>query len=419
MIPMNKNWSRLTREEELLLALLNDDDEKTGQLMDSHPSLNYMRFFDLLTLHRISPLIMAKLLKNSPRIPLPAEYLKIAKLDILRNSAFRKLRLRELLKVVSLLNKHNFDITLMKGFSYDPDDLFLRYFTDIDLLIDEDKILEAITVLTGNGYNYKGSFILSEKEKLDINGQLIWNNQYQFTSPGTQLTIEIHTNLFERDRIRYENLEVLLNHPEIFKNNRTWSDKLSCFVPCTEACLLLLCLHGSLKRSLANDSFILRHITDMDILFSRGIDSSYFISLVQNTQTAYHQAFALNLYERIKKIDRMALTESIMALLSAKELRLMKYHLSCMKNLYHSSRFYRYVYHLTAPFIIGARGKKRILWILSAFFNSKVQQEQRYMKYGITKESPLIYLTYLINPFQSTWQFFKKTGRMIGKTHQR
>ena len=416
---MKKNWSRLTKEEELLLALLNDDDDKTVKLMDSQSSLNYTRFFDLLTLHRVSPLIMAKLLKGSSNIPFPAEYLKIAKLDVLRNSAFRKLRLRELQKVVSLLNEHNFDITLLKGFSFDPEDLYLRYFTDIDLLINENKILDAISLLTQNGYKYKGSFVLSEKEKLDINGQLSWNNQYQFTSPGTQLTIEIHTNLFERDRIRYENLAELLDHPEIFKRNRAWNDRLNCFVPCTEACLLLLCLHSSLKRSLANDSFILRHITDMDILFSRGIDSSYFISLVQESQTTYHQAFALNLYERIKEKDRMALTELITALLSPKEVRLMNYHLSCTKNLYHSSRIRRLRYNITAPFIIVARGKKRLFWILSAFFNSKVQQEHRYMKYGVTKESPLIYLTYLFNPFQSTWQFFKKTGRMIGRSRQR
>lgn len=407
---MKMNWSLLTAEQNLLLAILNEHYDEATLIMENNQSLDYHLFLDLLVLHRINPLILDRMLKNR-QIPFPEKYVKIAKLDILRNQAARKLRMRELIVTTSLLYENGFDITLLKGLSYDPDDRFQRVFRDVDILIDESKILKVIKLLQDRGYKYEGSHILSEREKEDIKGQLSWNNQYQFKCPQSQQSIEIHTNLFERDRIRFENLTFLLDHPEIFKEKRVWNESLRCHVPCPEASLLLLCLHCSLKRSLAENKFILRHISDMDILFLRGFDSSYYLNLCNKSQTTFHQAFSLNLYKIIKRKKDFYLADVLAGQLTRKERKLMNYHLSCMENLFHSNRLKRIRYNLIAPFIIGGSPKQRFHWIVTTLFNRKVVQEHRYIKYGIRRESPLIYLTYLINPLQTSWQFLKKIAK--------
>ncbi|MBN2627396.1 MAG: nucleotidyltransferase family protein [Spirochaetales bacterium] len=404
---MKRGWGRLVREEKLILALLNEKYDEAEALLKGKTPLLWNLIFNLTASHRIIPPVMGRLIERFQPL-LDEEIVKQARLFILQQKTVNKLHREELIAAGALLADAGFDVTLMKGLSYDPSEKIGRTYGDVDLLVEEEKIQDIFDFLTDRGYRYKGSFILSREEKKSIQGQLSWNNQYQFTCPRSPQTIEVHTNLFERDRIRLENLTALLDRPDLFKRDRTWQDDLKCYLPSPEAALMLLCLHCSLKRSLYNNRFILRHMSDMDMLFARGIKGEVFLQLCEESETSYHAAFSLALYRIIREKGLPSWYDTLNERLTRRERNLLNKHLNCLKNLRSSSAIGRLVYNFTAPFIIGGNRKQRYTWIRNNLFATKVEQENRYYRWGFKKESPLIYLTYLINPFQTTWRFIKK-----------
>lgn len=408
---MKYGFGKLKREEQLIISLLNSEYGKAEELIKEIPDNGFGPFFDLLINHGIGPHILSRTLDRFSQL-LTDYVIKMFRLFVLREITINKLHRNELIKVSGLLSSAGYDITLMKGLSYDPSGHTTRSYGDVDLLVEEDKILEIISFMQVNGYSYKGSFILSREEKKNIEGQLSWNNQYQFSSPHSPETIEIHTNLFERDRIRLENLTTLLDRPDLYKKGRVWSEELKCHVPSSEAALLLLCLHCSLKRSLSNNRFILRHMTDMEILFNRGIKGDDFIALSRDSGTSYHAAFAISLYTIIMKVPFPKWYGQLTEFLTRGEQFLLKRHLRCLKNLRNSSDIGRFVFNFTAPFIIGGSLKQRYTWIRNNFFATKVEQENRYYHLGFKKESASIYFTYFLNPFQSLWRWMKRLSNI-------
>jgi hypothetical protein len=404
---MKYGWGRLKREERLVLALLNEDYEKAEVLLKNRETLSFLEFFNLADLHRILPLLLIRLIDNFPHF-LSEETLKVARLLILQQKTANKLHRRELFTTAGLLKEKGFDITLMKGLSYDPDETYPRTYGDLDLLVEEEKIEEVISFLKEKGYTYTGSFILSHEEINNIKGQLSWNNQYPFNCPSSPQSVEIHTNLFERDRIRLEDLTTLLNKPELFKKNREWNKDLNCNLPSREASLMLLCLHCSLKRALYNNSFLLRHMSDLKILLNRGIDGEAFLALCTEAKVCYHALFTLKLYGIIGKKHLPSWCGELEKALNHREMFLLNRHLKCMKNLDKSRFSARLIYNFTAPFIIGGNYKQKLTWLRNNIFPTKVEQEYRYFRFGFRKESPLIYLTYFIDPFYILWNFIKR-----------
>jgi len=403
---MGYGWRRLDREEELVLALIRGEEEEAAQLLSPGREFNFPYFMNLAFFHRLTLPLLNRLLDRFTPL-LPESAVKSARLLILQQTATNKLHRKELIEAAALLSGSGFDVTLMKGLSYDPTEETPRVYGDIDLLIPEERIGDAIHLMEGAGYTYKGSFILSREEIKDIPGQLSWNNQYQFYCPRSRDTIEIHTNLFERDRIRLEDLTTLLDSPDLYLRGREWNGDLGCHIPSPEAALLLLCLHCSMKRSLYNDRFILRHITDMDILFARGVEGEKFLALCRESRTCFHAAFSLRLYQIIRGTPLPGWYGELERRLTRGEAFLVKRHLKCLKNLRESRLWGRIIYNFTAPFIIGGSGRQRYTWIRNYLLPTRVQQENRYYRWGFRKESPLIYLTYLINPFQSIWRVIK------------
>ncbi|MDC7223195.1 MAG: nucleotidyltransferase family protein [Spirochaetales bacterium] len=400
-------WGRLNREEDLILALLREDYSKAEKILTQNKSFSFPYFLRLAVLHRIHPLLLTRLIDRFAPL-LTKDLIRGARLHILQQQTANKLHRKELLSAGALLTEAGFDVTLMKGLSYDPNEKIPRTYGDVDLLIEESRIGEVLSLLEEKGYTYQGSFILSRKEKRDISSQFSWNNQYPFLCPHSTQSIEIHTNLFERDRIRLENLTVLLDQPHLFRKNRRWRQDLNCYLPGREASLMLLCLHVSLKRALYNNRFILRHMSDMKLLMDGGIDGNMFVELCREGQVCFHARFALRLYEIIMELPLPPWAEELERDLKRGERFLLKRHLKCLKNLRHSRRAGRMLYNFTAPFIIGKKGRPRLTWLRNNFLPTKVEQENRYYRFGFKEESPLIYLTYLINPFQTAWRSIKR-----------
>ncbi|MDC7221502.1 MAG: nucleotidyltransferase family protein [Spirochaetales bacterium] len=404
---MGYYWGRLGREERLILALLNEDYIEAESLLANLELISFPVVFDLGGYHRILPLILKRLLDHFTPL-LSEDFLHVARFLILQQMTANKLHRQELLNTSKLLTEAGFEVMLMKGISYDPEETYPRTYGDVDLLVEENKIREIVACLEEAGYEYQGSFILSREEKKDIEGQLHWNNQYQFKCPKSTQVIEVHINLFERDRIRLENLKALLDRPELFKEKRSWNEELSCYLPGTEATLMLLCLQCSLKRALYNNTFLLRHMADAAILLERGVDGDGFLRLCREGEVCYHACFSLRLYGNISGRALPEWMEKLEKELTLHERFLMKKHLKCLKNLRNSRVLRRWQYNHLAPFIIGGTLRQRLKWLWHNYVPTRVQQENRYYKFGFRKESPLIFLTYFLNPFQTAWRCFKK-----------
>ncbi|MBI9098774.1 MAG: nucleotidyltransferase family protein [Spirochaetaceae bacterium] len=396
---MKQQLQQLQPEEKLLLTIIKKNYSQAKKLIEVN-DIDWQIFIGLVNEHRISSIMYTCIINNLSEV-CPQKFLTICKINVLQRIAENKYRQRELKTLGKLFEERNIPMMALKGFTLDPELTLLREFYDIDVLIPENMIISVIDYLTEKGYSYQGSFMISIKEKNDIYGQLKWNNQYQYKCPSSPFVIEIHTNLFERDRIRLENLTFLLDQVDLFWERKRWDDNFLCYFPCHEASLALLCLHTSLKRSPAENKMLLRHSLDMEILVKNGIDKNYFLSLCRTWRISYHICFAFKLHEMIMETSYESFYTPLLYELNKRERLLMKTHLSCVKDLHSSSSWGIFRYRLLMPFVIGGGIKKSIIWYLECIFPTRVKQE---FDFGIKRESPFIFLTYLINPPRWIWR---------------
>jgi len=400
---MIQQLQQIQPEEKLLLTIIRKNYSQAKKLIEIN-DIDWKIFIGLLNKHGISSTMHSNIINNLSEV-CPQELLTISKINVLQRIAENKFRQKELIALGKLLEEKNIPMMALKGFALDPELIFIREFYDIDVLIPEDMIITVIDYMTEKGYSYKGSFMISQKEKNDIHGQFKWNNQYQYKCPSSPFVIEVHTNLFERNRIRLENLSVLLDRVDLFWERKRWDNNFLCYFPCHEASLALLCLHASLKRSPAENKMLLRHSLDMESLLTGYIDRNYFLSLCRTWRIGYHICFAFKLHEMIIETTYESFYTPLLSELNKRERLLIKTHLACVKDLHNSSRWGMFRYRLLMPFVIGGGIKKSIFWYLDYLFPTRVKQE---FDFGIKRESPLIFITYLINPPRWIWRRFIK-----------
>ncbi len=385
-------------EEKLLIALTANRINQACSIIKTTPP-DYPWLLQLAAKHKLHGIVAQRLLDlakicdvDLPKADIKASLQLAVALNLQLKAGF--------LSIKEILKKLQVDFLLIKGFALDSSPL--RAMNDIDILIQENDLKQVFKAMTTAGCTYVGSGVMSKKEFADPFSTLHWNNQFQFITPRTSTHVEIHTALFERDRIRLERLDRFLDRVDLFRAGCRYSADLDCNVPSPEANLALLCIHSTTKRSPAHNTYILRHALDLWSLLEEGIDMNRFINLCREWDIGYYACTAFRLSAialTLPEIESMA--AQLEPLLNKRERLLSQLHLNCYRGPGDAPFLRRKIFALFMPLAIAGGLKKGLSWYRKLLFPPVWYQEERY---GITRNSPFFFLSYIYGPFVFIWR---------------
>ena len=247
-------------EEKLILALcrLSFTEAQKERINDLIQSVNDWEYFvQIANAHGLAALSGYNLetVKSNNRIP--TEILSVlnnARLQSLSRNAFLYDTMNE---VLDLLNKADIKTVLLKGMALEMTDygnIGLRQMTDIDILIEQKRCIEARNILLHNGF-----------ESLPIKSPLhkpilAYTGKHLPSLIKNGASVEIHHSLFG-DKKNY--LTRLLSHESI----RTSLNKHPVYVPSSQMHFLFLVKH--LYRHEINNESQLRLYTDLLVLLDK------------------------------------------------------------------------------------------------------------------------------------------------------
>ena len=401
-------------EDQLILELCKSKrDAATISLLISDASVDWAYFLDCVSRHRVAALVLDRLVQ----LPLPEPHKKLlkerCKAEVATVMHERNVCVRELTRVVRTLGEAGIECILLKGPSVDLSGL--RTFGDTDILVRNGDLTEAVELLGQRGYEYVGGLLnrlLRPRERRDIALQLSWNNQYQLRNERTGTLLELHTNLFERRRAYAEHLDPLLDGIDLFWEERQYDAQLGCFILSREHSLLLACLHNAIKRSPAKQTFVLRNCVDVDSLIGGEVNWGGFAETCLKLRSAPWAFFSLLLTQRLlgTEIPAHVLT-ALRNDCTRGQLLLNGVHLRCLGSLRFNSIFYSKLHRFLTPFVLGKRWKDRVKWLLllPILFPPRGRMARLF---HVRKDSPLVYLTYLLNPVR--WLYLV-AARVFGR----
>ncbi len=402
-------------EEKLVLELCkkSPDDSLISSII-SRDIFDWEYFIDSIRKHKTAPYILERLLKY----PLPSQIKKLlsskCKREITEALHNRKVIQKELSLINAVFKHVGIEFILMKGLSFSYSNV--RVMGDLDILVREEDLIKAIDELRKFNYLYVGYILnqlLNSKERKDINLQLSWNNHLQLKNLKNGLLLELQTNLFERSRAYLENLDTLLDNIDSFWSHKKYNESLNCFTLSNDNLLLIMCLHCAIKRSPANNTFVLRTIIDIDNLIDSGVNWDNFIETSIRFNVANFVYFSLLLAQGL--IDT-TIPEFVLRRLKGKcskrQLLLTNVHLHCVNSLSRNSLVYSKLYKFCSPFIYGKSWKDRLKWLffIPVIFPSR-KNMARY--FHLRENSPFIYFTYLLNPFRWLYMIVSISAKHI------
>ncbi|MBN2158533.1 MAG: nucleotidyltransferase family protein [Spirochaetes bacterium] len=371
-------------------------------------------FFHILHRHMVMPAALERLLQYSLPEPMKRSMASAAKEVVLGTTLFNNMIKNELFRIRSILKGGGIEYILMKGLSLDFSGI--RTIGDLDILVREKDLLAADRLVREGGFEYVGGMLnplIKDSEKNDLSSQLGWNNQFQYINPKNRLLLELHTNLFERGRAYLFNLDPLLDAIGSFWENRTWDGALGCHVFSMDDRLILMCLHTALKRSPYANMFVLRNLTDIAAIIERGVDWENVVSRARAMRVVSFLLFSLAFAVRILGTDVPgAVLEGLRAECGGGERLLVALHLRCFHNLESSRLLYSQLYKILAPFVYQKKWLPRMrqAFLIPVLFPSRWRMSGIYR---VRKDSPLIYFTYLLNPFRWIYLSVRRLIRLV------
>lgn len=364
--------------------------------------INY--FFKIIEKHLIKTFALWELLKYKIPNEIKTTVVTAAKRSLAETTISNRVIVEESIKIAGILKRNNIETILMKGESLNFSRL--RQSRDIDIMVREEKLIKSIDILSGRGYRYIGdtiNFLLNSDEKKDLSLQLKWNNQYQMLNEETGIMIELHTNVFERDRVYSIILNSLLDSIDSFWENRKWNSEIGIYEFSTEDKLLLMCMHNAIKRSPASNKFILRNLVDIENLIEKKPDWNIFINRVKKSKICSYINYSLSLTSILLDAEAPLFVQNeLKENLSEKELFIEKVHLFSFQSLERSSILFSNLYKMVAPFIYHSPLKIKLknLFLFPVFFPPKWRMGHIY---NVKDNNPIIYLSYFLNPFRWTY----------------
>lgn len=278
-------------EAQLILASLVHTGDG-GQSILSSGTVDYTKLFMIADRNLVTYALSSQL--RALRLPpdFPSKVLEKFKF---RNELLHDILVEQALSCTSLLEENGIPVLVLKGLSIPA--RLPRDIGDLDLLIPETRLLDAVEILRAKEYAYVGDILnrkVRDGERGDLLGQLSWNSEFLFRHPKTGLLIEIHTNLFPKARTYPHFLSVYLDSISEIWNRKRRCGQYGFDCLSTEDLFLLMSVHGSVKRSPGNNRFALRTILDLHDLISQGIDWELVEGLSQRYAIAEHVFLAVN-----------------------------------------------------------------------------------------------------------------------------
>lgn len=397
-------------EDKVVLELCKknyNSDTIEAMVLDQKFKFDYLD--TIIDKHMIRPFILNEMARLSLPGPLKEKIIAAAKGQILEITLRNRMIKKEFARLKSILDENGIECILMKGLSLDYSGL--RTIGDLDILLREKDFIKADGLARSAGFEYVGDILnplLKKNEKSDIALQLGWNNQFQYYNKKNSLLLELHTNLFERERAYDIDLDVLLSGISLFWDNRVWREDLGAYVFSDEDQLILMCLHTAVKRSLSANMFIMRNLIDIRNLAGRRIDWGALSSLSERLNISSLVLFSLTLAVRLIEAAVPGETLARLGSVTTKGQRLLiAIHLKCFYNLESSSLLYPKLFEILCPFVFQKKWLPRIKALLMVYiiFPSRAHMARTY---HLRKNNPLIVFTYLLNPFRLIYLLLKR-----------
>jgi hypothetical protein len=151
--------------------------------------LDWEYLFLLARRHAVVPLLYLQLNQHASDL-VPEHHLKKLKQHFLENAARNTILSAELCRLINLFSKSQIDTISYKGptlalFAYD--NLALRRFVDLDLIVKKPDVLKAREILLAEGYTPSKSLSLNQQELL-----LRTQHNLQFSRDNRRLIVELH-----------------------------------------------------------------------------------------------------------------------------------------------------------------------------------------------------------------------------------
>jgi hypothetical protein len=390
-------------EDKLVIELCkkNNKNRQQIELLAANDFFDVSYFLKIIKKHLVKAFVLSELIQFKIPDKVKMRVVPEAKKSVAETLLSNRIIRDEYYRAAGILNKNSIETILMKGESLNY--FGLRKSRDLDILVHEDKLIESIDLLHETGYRFIGdsvNFLLNSNEKNDLSLQLKWNNQYQLFNEDIGLMIELHTNLFERDRAFNINLNALLDDIESFWENRKWDSENKVYEFSIEDKLLLMCMHTAIKRSPASNSFVLRNLMDIENLVEKKPDWDLFLKRVTKYKMCSFIYFSLLLSRRMFGTYLPPYVLDVLKEnLNGRELFIEKVHLNSLQSLERNSILYSNLYRMFSPFVYHSSMKVKLknLFLFPVLFPPKWRMANIY---NIQDSSLLIFFTYLLNPFR-------------------
>lgn len=198
-----------------------------------HPTCNTQHTLSLANAHGILPLVYKtlKYLSTEQLLnELKVHYRSIAQRNMLMSA--------ELIRIMKLLEENNIEALAFKGpvlsqMAYE--DITLRQYGDLDILVDESQLYRAAQLLVQQNYEPMDSIeFLMNKAKLHV------EKNYEFYGKKNGIKVEIHWRLINASFMKKFKYYDVFAAPQDIKINHTLIPTLD-----TKIQLLYLCNHGA------------------------------------------------------------------------------------------------------------------------------------------------------------------------------
>ncbi len=224
-------------EDELLLCVARTRPPVARLRERAAREVDWEYLFLLARRHAVVPLLYLQLERHAADL-VPAEILRRLKQHYLENSARNTVLTAELCRLVTLFAESGIDAIPYKGpvlglFAWE--NLALRRFVDLDVIVKKTDVLKAREILLAEGYTPSKSLSLTQQELL-----LRTQHNMQFSRDNHRLIVELHWEVA----------------PHLFASSvnpdKLWRDLVTIDVNGTELktlsaddLLFSLCVHGS------------------------------------------------------------------------------------------------------------------------------------------------------------------------------
>jgi hypothetical protein len=317
-------------------------------------------------------------------------------------------------KTIGLLSSKGISPIVLKGMSLalgKPRDA-----GDVDLLIPEASLIQAISTLESNGYEYRGydrNMFIRRREYRDWKRLSRWSIQFEFQEPDTGALVELHTAFFETGRVYTEDLSALRAAVGEFIASSIVDESTGYRFLSLEDRALLLALHASLKRSPDKRNFVLRNLLDLRALADAGLDWARLEERCMHFGVAYHLFFLLTLYASFADTCAPAqYTADLASRLPPRLVRLARLHMDCLNSMGSYKGSAIFAYRFISPFALHGtpRARLRSLLVLPLLLPRRYELASIY---GLPRRSPLTYLCYPLEPVRWVYRLARKALRTM------